>query len=74
MVDTQMLSLHTALSSYMITMYCIQFLQNVFDIFVNTWKSVHVFCISEQDEELETRRKRIFELPQTTQTFMTPTA
>jgi len=58
-----MLSLHTALSSYMITMYCTQLFQNIFDIFVITQKNVHDFCISEEDEELQ-KRKTIFEFPQ----------
>jgi len=54
-----MLSLHTALSSYMITMYCTQLFQNIFDIFVITQKNVHDFCISEEDEELQKRKNYI---------------
>jgi len=45
-------------------MYCKQLFQNIFDIFVITWKNVHDLCLSEEDEELEKRRKTIFEFPQ----------
>ena len=56
--------LHTALSSFMTTMYGIQLFQNIFDISMIKQKNVHNFCVSEENEELQKRRKTIFEFPQ----------